>query len=244
MFLFFAVLLIFFSVGVNLPLLPLAAGCGFFFLLYYFAFLARAWRSKKNQHILFSPVPLFPSKSRTYSLFPILMPFCAGAVLVLFLPLLVPFFSPSRTVTKINTQHQADAWNPDTWFLVSSEDFKQHIDFQRSFSFRPVNYGPCPDKDGPAQGALNQDGYMSYYLGDDGLIAGSQRIDDFWNGVPPFPLEKLMEFLINYEKSGAAGNIKEWISVVLILASCTLDLHGPGIRRRKLPVLWNKRIAA
>ena len=246
--LLFLIFIVIISVVWELPPIPVAAGCGSFFLLYFLAFRAETQRAKKFRHILFTPVPILSAKIRTFSLFPLLLPFTAGALLSLFLPLFLPGFSPSRE----------NMFPVEPARLISGGDYYRHIDFQSSFSYRPLE--PYSSRAG-GERSLNHDEYLRYYLGEDGLIAGSISHDkeglqaprDFGllTEVPPFPLETLMEFLIHYD-TPAAGlpSAGIWISVVFVLAACMLNLLGPktpsGIRfrKKKQPFFEDKRIAA
>jgi hypothetical protein len=213
---------------------PLAAATFFFFLLYFLSFHVERERAQKNKHIPFQPVLLYPVKLKTFSLFPFLLPFAAVSIISLFLPRLSPDFS-----------HPYDnAVFFDKQYFVTADDYYRHITFQKSFSLRSLHtlngYGP-----------FNQDIYMRYYLGDDGLITGSIEHPGLLAEIPPFPLEKLVEFLINYDNeavrntAGDSMNAKEWISVAIILAACFIDMIRPRmIPKKKLPVLGDKRIAA
>ena len=255
--LLFLVFLVVFSAAAGLFFFPLAAAFLCFFLLYSLALRAESERVRKSRHVPFIPVPLFPFKARTFSLFPLLLPFVFASLLALFLPFFLPGFSP----------FQEKESPVDTHYLINPEDYYRYIDFQISFSYRPFDQDFYPDttRPAPAQRALNQKEYLSYYLDEDGLIAGStgfaigHSIED-----PPFPLEKLMDFLLNYDKVPDRGfevsglslfTFKEWISVAIILAVCTLDLLPPAIRpgiqpwlqnkkKKKVPVFTDKRSAA
>ena len=243
----FLVLLFVLSAVWGFPVIPLLAGCFGFFFVYFLAFRAETERARESRHTLFNPVLLLPIKVKTFHLFPFLLSFGLVSVAALFLP----GFSPARQSDTII----------DTRYFVSFEDFYKHLDFQRSFSFRPMN-----------QRVLYQDAYLLYYLGDDGLIAGSTDVNfhRFRPGYtipePVFPLEKLMDFLINYHEDGSdrgqvrdqsgfnearltgiPGRIKEWILVTIVLAFCLFDLIRPDTRRRDkkaAPISENKRIAA
>ena len=110
------------------------------------------------------------------------------------------------------------------------------------------------------QNALIQNDYLRYYLGEDGLITGNDVYavsED--SETPPFPLEKLMDFLVKYNKlvtgesSGfekpqakpGAITLKEWISVVFIFAFCLFDIFRPRIiPKKRSPIIGDKRIAA
>ena len=257
--LLFLIFLPIFSVAAELPLIPVFTGTLFFFLIYFLSFRAEVRRALKNRHTPFTPVLLFPFKVKTFSLFPFLLPFCAGAVLALFLPLFLPGASPSP-------DHDSAA---DTEFIVSLDDYNQHLAFQRSFSFRSLNQEPSSEE------------YLRYNLADDGLIlngaVNSNSGEAGPNGSsdeegPPFPLDKLVEFLIQYNKpaggfsrgiqepfaglqiaskiaalGSALFRLKVWITVVIILTACITNLLRPGTghkKKKKIPAFGDKRIAA
>jgi hypothetical protein len=217
-----------------------AAGLVCFSLLYYFSLIYKTAQIKKNRHVPFTPVLLIPFRIKTFSLFPLLLPFGAGALLALILPLLAPGFSSSREKDPA----------ADPRYLVSAEDYRKHMDFQHSFSYRSLNDMP-----------LSEDRFLGYYLGNDGLIAGSyeERLAPGRDtGDAEFPLEKLMGFLVQYNNPGMAGtlffapfypvfNIKEWISVALLLVVSFLDFVRSGAygkKKKGIPVYRDKRIAA
>jgi len=231
------------AIGAFLPPIPLLAACACFFLLYFLSFKAMGAISRKSRHIPFMPVPLLPLRTKTFSLFPFLLPFVIASFLVLIMPV---FLSEERSDIPV----QENLIDPR--YFVTLEDYYSHVDFQRSFSYRSLN---TVNNEVSREG-LNQEGYMRYYLGDDGLIAGSARLSGTEEAETlPFPLEKLMDFLVQYyipleEQAvkivplGPPG--REWILAVIILAFCCLsDLLRPGIvPGKKLPVRWDKRIAA
>jgi hypothetical protein len=239
--LFFAFLLAFSFFGLLYPLLLLAVCAGFTFL-YFLSFKTEKERMRKNRHIQFTPVLLLPHKAKTFSFFPLLLPFGLLAISALFLP--SGFDGPSPI---------------DSGFFISSEDYNRHIAFQKSFSFMPLNM------DNSEREALINKDYLRYYLGEDGLIAGNDAYALSEDGeAPPFPLEKLMDFLVKYNKlvtgesagfekppgkpqanKPAVTTLKEWISVAFIFAFCLLDIFRPRIvAKKKIPVIGDKRIAA
>lgn len=79
---------------------------------------------------------------------------------------------------------------------------------------------------------------------------------------PSFPLEKLMEFLVDYNERAGRGSLYaaavkpvDWIIVGIILAVCIMDFTGLFSRgiffrrlgvshKKKAPVFGSKRIAA
>ena len=237
--LFFAFLPAFSFVGLINPVL-LFAVCVSFTFLYLLSFKTEEERMRKNRHIQFTPVLLLPYKAKTFSFFPLLLPFGLLAISALFLP--ADFGGPSRGLSPI-----------DPGFLISAEEYNRHIAFQKSFSYLPLNQ---PDSD---QEALIKKEYLRYYLGEDGLITGNDAYVSEDSGAHPFPLEKLMDFLVKYNKlvtgepagfekpSGnpAANTPKEWISVAFIFAFCLFDIFRPRIApKKKIPVIGDKRMAA
>ena len=267
MVLFFLIFLVLFSIVGGFSPIPVFVGCGSFFLLYFLAFRAEAEQAKKSRHIPFTPVVLLPFKAKTFSLLPLLLPFGAVSMLAL-LFLFLPVFPPSPEIEP----------PVDARYLVSSGDYYRHVDFQKSFSYRPLHLELHPNAAGqaPGQGILNKEGYLRYYLNEDGLIGGGtsyaegsrsegRRLGDAGIGDPRFPLEKLMEFLLNYDRAQASNQqvavgdfslfmSKEWISVVMVLTACIMNLLPPviqpclrpllrGKKNKKIPVFRDKRIS-
>ena len=241
--LFLLILLPVFSIFTPVPLMLLAVVFLAFVFLYCLSLNAEWVLTQKRSHVLFTPVLLLPRKAKTFSFFPLLAPFGIISLLAVFLP---------KTTQALN----ASPIDPE--YIISAEDYERHIAFQRSFSFRPINQGNT------------ETGYKSYYLGEDGLIAGS---DSFNSSALPsnsaglkdfqeersFPLAKLMDFLLKYMKptegktalgeklffSPMAAKIKEWISIGVILIICAFDFFKPGILQRKKPLAYaDKRMAA
>jgi hypothetical protein len=231
--LFFAFLVAFSFMGFLSPLLFLAV-CASFGFFYFLSFKNEEKRMRKRSHIQFTPVLLLPYRVKTFSFFPLLLPFALLAIPALFLPRGLSGSSPV-----------------DAFFLINTEDFERHIAFQKSFPYKPLNQG---------QNALIQNDYLRYYLGEDGLIAGNDAYafsDD--SEATQFPLEKLMGFLVKYNKPVAGESagfdkqpdmpaettLKEWISVAFIFMICLFDIFRPRIvPKKKIPVIRDKRIAA
>ena len=215
--------------------LPALAGLAGLVLFYFLAFRAKA---RKSRHVLFTPVLLPPYRAKTFSLFPLLLPFAAGALLSGLFP--GGSFSGKEPLI-----------DPDC--LVSAADYMDHIAFQNSFSYRSLNV----EGREPALEALKQNGYHRYYLGKDGLIEGNLA-GAGWEmpGYPPFPLETLMGFLVDYSKGISVQPLaggpsafwqKGWIQTMAIMAACLLDLLRPGAavkRRKKENGYGDKKIAA
>ena len=178
LFLFFFLLLIILAL---LPILPILIGCSFLFLINYLYYHFESNTARKSRHTPFIPVLLYPLKTKTFSLFPFLLPF---AFLSLPSILLYDFFSaPMENITSV-----------DHALLISPEEYYRHMELAHSFSYKVFNY------------ELNQfmpdEAYLSYNLGDDGLIAENFIVENTpWSyslSYPSFPLEKLMLFLLNY----------------------------------------------
>jgi len=201
--------------------IPLFVSLLVFSLLYYMTFRREAIQTGKYRHIVFTPVLIFPHKTKTFFLFPFLAPFAAMSILALLIFGFMPFTGNAR--------------HPIGDYILSAEDYYHHISFQKSFSFRPLN-----------REISGGDVYHSYYLGGDGLIADSMEYEAGPETSLLFPLEKLMEFLVNYNKgAGIDHALKEWISVAIILAACSVDLIRPGRKKTVIvPVLGDKRMAA
>jgi len=218
-----------------------------FALLCFIALKVEAERVRRNRHILFTPVMLLPQKVKTYSFFPLLLPFALISLFALFLPQAYPELN-------INPVEQR--------YLIRAEEYEQHIDFQHSFSFRPMNHEPSGFQ------ALNKIEYLGYYLGEDGLIAGSfdnrdEAENSLFKAEMPFPLESLMDFLIEYNnltvgRDGIVNHpvdgmkdppienkVKEFISVAIIAAVCIMDFLRPlFLPKKKIPISGDKRVAA
>ena len=240
--LFFAFLLVFSLIGFLNPFLFLAV-CASFSFIYLLSIKIDEERMRKRSHIHFMPVLLLPHKVKTFSFFPLLLPFGLLAIASFFLP--TGFDGPSRGPSPI-----------DSGFLVSSGDYNRHIAFQESFSYMPLNQ----EQSTLGQDALIQNDYLQYYLGEDGLIKGNVAYAVSGDREPPsFPLEKLMDFLVKYNElttgdsagfekpSGmsASTTLKEWISVAFIFVFCLLDIFRPRIvPKKRIPIIGDKRIAA
>jgi hypothetical protein len=236
---FFIFLPVFSFVGLLNPILLLAL-CASFVFLYFLSFKNEDKRMRKNRHIQFTPVLLLPYKVKTFSFFPLLLPFAVLAIPALFMPR--GFSDPSPV---------------DAVFLINSEDYNSHISFQKSFSYRPMNQS----RNALIGNAfIQQKDYLRYYLGEDGLIAGNEAYAFYENNeITPFPLEKLMDFLLKYNKlvTGESAGIhkqpdkpaetthKEWISVAFIFIICLFDILRPRIvPKKKMVIIGDKRIAA
>jgi hypothetical protein len=69
--------------------------------------------------------------------------------------------------------------------LIDAAEYEAHIAFQTSFTLRPLG-----------SGVLNEKSYLRYDMGTDGLIAGTREQPASLPPEAPFPLKKLMDFLV------------------------------------------------
>jgi hypothetical protein len=188
----------------SLPPLPVWTGLASSWGLCFLSRAAEAERQKKAAHLRFNPVIMLPGWIKTVPLFPFAAVFAPAVLLSLLAPLVFPSLSYSRS-------REAPPVS-DPAFLISPADYEEHLAFALSFSRRPL-------------GSDSRAGeYFHYYLGDDGLIAGEKEEppeEKQGEEIPPFPLEKLMEFLLQYNnRTGKAGPVfsKELISAALFFA--------------------------
>jgi hypothetical protein len=143
---------------------------------------------------------MLPGRVKTVPLFPVAAVFGPAVLLSLLGPQLFPSLSRPKEAPPVS----------DPRFLISQAGYEEHIAFERAFSRRPL--GP----------SARESGYLHYYLGEDGLIAGTRDDGPDGGEIPSFPLENLMEFLLQYNKSAgeaAPAQDKEWIPAVLFLAA-------------------------
>ena len=248
--LLFTVLLVLVAAIARLNPIPLAAMFACFSLLYYLSFKRQAERALKTRHIPFTPVLLMPLagsrarrglqvKTKTFSFFPFLFPFALMSLIAFSLG--AAGFMERRQRDFL--QYESD-WHFNNDYFLSSRDFYAHFAFQSGFSFRPLNR---PER-----------AFLHYYLGEDGLIAGSYPAPLQTQKPPRFPLEELMQFLIDYDYYEMGGGrmspqapyeriIRELIAVFILLAVFPLDLIRPGGKLKKtnrIPDFRDKRIAA
>ena len=263
-----------FSMDQGLFPIPAAAGLAAFFFFCFLSFKVTAKRISDREHIIFTPVLLPPFRAKTFNLFPFLLPFGLSALLALLFPFSFQRFAPSRAPYPLIGPQ----------YLVSAEDYLRHVAFQQSFSYLSLNDGlymemmanpefdPTLDME-----PFLRDEYLKYNMGEDGLIAGSGAYIsgsyyDFSNFDDPgvmvrragigevarFPLEKLMDFLVEYFEEGSSGlrsfgpgvsriQVKEWFSMAMLFAICAFDIVRPGKsgrKRKNNQEFPDKRIAA
>jgi hypothetical protein len=187
---------------------------------------------KNAAHILFTPLRIFPGPAAP----PGFQPCAAGFAITAFLVLAARFFFPFFPYPDDRGGHTYSG------YLLSPADYEQHLAFQASFSYTPLR------KNGERAG---NEGYFHYTLGEDGLISRTdkQGVPDE-SVVPPFPLEKLMEFLIQYTTSTGDRppvQVKDWILLMVLVLSCfpnSFRLTGRNGKKKKIALLRERRIAA
>jgi len=108
------------------------------------------------------------------------------------------------------------------------------------------------DSDMPEQ-SLSPQAYLRYYLGGDGLMVGAAGLPKKSWAYEPFPLEKLMCFLVNYDRVPVPGAslfaMKESIMAEILITAWIADAFHPAARlslfsgkNKKIPVLSERRL--
>ena len=222
--------LLFFTLFIiwNIHPIPVFFGFFSFFLLEFLSF--KKTKRKKSRNLYFSPVLIITSPKRPYAFrFPILVfALCSLSALLFFL--FFPWFSPELIGNS--------PVNIDNFPLAS--EYEEYMAFQASFSLVPLF---------PNQGEHLYAEYLQYILGEDGLIAETALSLSAWE-IPPFPLEKLTCFLLDYNNKTLDAPqpiiLKDWIIVSLILIFCIPFTQKAKKRhsKNKTPLIRDPRIAA
>ncbi|MDR0709235.1 MAG: hypothetical protein LBF77_04110, partial [Spirochaetaceae bacterium] len=164
-------------------------------------------------HRRFFPIPIREPSFSLNSLPRITLPLALASFLSLFLPLFgLLEKGPGIFPAAFSHTDSSLTAAPD---IPTKEEYEAHFAFQSSFSLRPL--------DPPNQ--TENAAYLAYYLGEDGLIAGSRETADLaapdYTEIPPFPLEELSVFVENggnhTVKGTGAGGIFAAL-VILLLA--------------------------
>ena len=193
---FFRVLyliLLFFGLTIlfEIAVLPVWIGYFCFLITDFFSYT----RTTKPRRSLFTPVIILPFRPLSVSFPRSMAVIMLAAVLGSALLFVFPEYSAGRTGSA----------GMEFSYIPSEIEYLDYMNYQALFSYSPLG---------------NQTvGYLSYYLGNDGLIAGSYRPDIFIDSdIPPFPLEKLIGFLLHYEHNPGETRLflKEWLSVLLV----------------------------
>jgi hypothetical protein len=217
-----------------LPLEPGLAGLAALFVLGLFALSDKRRRMKAASHARFMPVPIILKFAKPPAFQPSIMAFAGAAILALAYPV---FFSgpPAKDAAYTNLSN-----------LVLPGDYENHMAFEASFSILPLNRS-------------EPEGYFSYKLGDDGLIANATAgtPTGMQGGAlqgevpfPAYPLEKLTGFLLHFDNKAPyvpGAHLKDWISVFLIMIA-SFPIRFPKEKqegKKKKPSLFrDRRIAA
>jgi len=150
------------------------------------------------------------------------------------LTLAASFFTKSTEAVDFDFSINADA-------VRTEEDYKNHIDFQKIFSYKNLNSGST--------------GYYDYKTSKDGLIETAGIYSDYGgkinkNDYPEFALAELEMFLLkgsgsvsdaakNLKQSGASlgASYQERIINIFITLGLSFFLYIPFIWQRKRPVI-------
>jgi hypothetical protein len=210
---------------VKIPIIP--AWTGFFcFVLIEILVFAEA-KKIKQKNDFFTPIKILPPVQKKQA-------FCVSMAAFAFVVLLAAIFSPVFSGLFFRPNTNGDEYTVN---LPSALEYQEHMVYQSVFSYLPL-------------GAETKE-YVSYYLGEDGLIAGagSTGLIMGWE-IPPFPLERLTEFLIDYRgrpETMAPPDSKDWISMAIIVLACIPLGQRAGKRSGRImkkPIARYTRIAA
>ncbi|GHU65761.1 hypothetical protein FACS189447_05290 [Spirochaetia bacterium] len=227
--------LIFFGILIRinaLPLIPSLAGPGSLFVLGLIARSDQKRRRSNAPHIRFMPVPIILKSAKLPVFQPSMMAFEAAAIIALAFPI---FYSGPYSGSA-KGEGVGDFSN-----LVLPEDYAEHMAFQTAFSLLPL------DRKGGGE-------YFRYSLGEDGLIANTEAalpINQIaTQEIPPYPLEKLTDFLLYSENKvipAPGTQLKDWISVFLIMIvsfPIRFSKENQEGKKKKPDLLRDRRIAA
>ncbi|MDR1126937.1 MAG: hypothetical protein LBL06_02290 [Treponema sp.] len=220
--------------------------CCFFMIVLLIA-IVRAENMRRGR---FMPIPIIRITRKEPLFAKNTLPFSIAAVVILFLP----------GVLDIQSDPNVGEWGDPTG-LIDESEYQKHIAFQSGFSTMRLNSNGKTD-------------YEEYYLGDDGLIAGTrpydkEKLPEF---IPKeFSLKKLMNFLEKPEHNGVqaggalvsgASNFniptfgsEEFVLLALLVPLCVSALLGffpkrQGSKKKKMFIydekrkLFRRRIAA
>jgi len=212
----------------SVSILPVFIGFLCFFLIEFLSFKEIKRKGGRNQHFAPVLIMILPKKPHTFR-FPLLS-FAVTSLAALLVFLFFPGFSP-----ELRGRPRMEFTN----FPFQSE-YDAHMAFQASFSMVSLN---------AYQDEPSHNEYLRYFLGEDGLIAGTENSFFVWE-IPAFPLEKLTEFLLNYEDKIVETPqpiLKDWIIVALILVCCipgTQNAEKRRLSKNKAPLIRDRRVAA
>ncbi|MDR3336740.1 MAG: hypothetical protein LBT16_05995 [Treponema sp.] len=208
-------------------------------LLSFFIILGTALRAESylgRFHIRFTPLPI-RTPAFTAARFPrIVIPFAFASIAALFLPWVGSVSGPG---------HASQALSPPLLAsrlpVLDSRDYEEHFAFQSSFSTRPLDgfldEGSRPRRSG-AEDERGSVPYRSYFLGEDGLIAGSREAEGVYgpaDEAPPYPLKELAAFLEGRGEGRSRGNTRgDIIAALGALALAIPALFRTPMGKRKM----------
>ena len=220
----FFILYLILSVLLNIPAFPVWVGFFCFIGMEFFSFIHE--KRLVYSHNFFAPVNILPFRYKSVVFHQSIAVFALSALLGSLLFLIFPD----------NSLNSVSQNTVDLAIIPSEAEYWEHMEFQASFSFLPL---------GSSEGS-----YLHYFLGTDGLIAGTENPIVYQNAeIPPFPLEKLTRFLLDYRnKAGDSPRlfIKEWFFVALLLLLFIPRRRAVrnGSKKNKVFLLRYPRIAA
>jgi hypothetical protein len=169
----------------SLPWLTVIMGLLFFLVILCLSRQTESYWGDRQGHIRFLPVPISGMALRPSRHYRIMFPFILATLLLLFLPVLFPGNSTSRS------PREWTGWKGSG--DLNAEMYWDHVRFQQNFSFMPL--GPARSPEDPSQS------YLRYSLAEDGLIGGAvpgEFLPENTEEIFPFPLEGLIDFINNY----------------------------------------------
>jgi hypothetical protein len=140
----------------------------------------------------FVPLLILPPKRFDFLILKPALPLAAGALAVFLFTRVLGLFSVPPPETDSLPVFDKD-------FLVTAADFEAHAAYQAAFAFTPLwarDEGASPS--GGRESAVLPQDYLSYTLGEDGLISGAVPAAKPESEAGVFPLERLMAFLLTY----------------------------------------------
>ncbi|MDR3115413.1 MAG: hypothetical protein LBU25_07830 [Treponema sp.] len=157
--------------------------------------------------------------------------------------------------------YQDPGFIADPRYFIDPGIYENHARYQASFSVIPLGSNKDPDR--PQRGDPPGLTYRQYYLGEDGLIAGTAGYEQTLapgddQGIPPFPLEELIAFLAGFRHTGSGepSPMRMFTVTSLTIIGFLLLLMASGlygtvlswfkqVGKKKNSVIYNeKRIAA
>ncbi|MDR1586618.1 MAG: hypothetical protein LBS57_04095 [Treponema sp.] len=151
--------------------------------LLFFSLMVFSRRGDARGHVRFSPVLIMKEDVRVSGFSRVALPYGLAALLLLLLDPFLPTVSSESSLAG------------DKRYLVYESDYLSHVEFQRSFSFRPLGSNAA----GEAGQGNTEQSYSEFVMGEDGLVHAAGPGNGLAAGqdleIPPFPLKKLTGFL-------------------------------------------------